>query len=123
MWSFWQKKPGFRFQRSSLCTPGLAMYVPYSTSMENKNFFASGAATNGPGLRRSSTFLISGAIQRLLNSIQLALSLSEQTFLFETRKLGPARDSCTWEWALCATLPRAQGRVQMQGDEIMLGLI
>jgi hypothetical protein len=55
---------------------------------ENKNFFRPGAATNGPGLRRSSTFLISGEIQGLLNSIQLALSLSEQTFLFKTRKLG-----------------------------------
>ena len=44
--------------------------------------------SNGPGLRRSSTFLISGEIQRLLNSRQRALSLSEQTFLFETRKLG-----------------------------------
>src|ERR1700726_2969707 len=105
MWSFWQKTPGFRFQRSSLCTPGLAMYVPYSTSMENKNFFASGAATNGPGLRRSSTFLISGAIQRLLNSIQLALSLSEQTFLFETRKLG-----------LLETLVLGNGRLARQGS-------
>jgi hypothetical protein len=66
--------------------PGDACPLQYVR--ENKNLFAPGAATHGPGLRRSSTFLISGEIQRLLNSIQLALSLSEQTFLYETRKLG-----------------------------------
>jgi len=55
---------------------------------ENKNFFALGAATNGPGLHRSSKFPISGEIQRLLNSIPLALSLSEHTFLLETSRLG-----------------------------------
>jgi hypothetical protein len=80
---------------------------------ENRNFFAPGAA-NGPGLRRSSTFLISREIQRLLNSKQLALSLSGQTFLFATRKLGsPEALPYLGMDALCATLERAQFRAQM----------
>src|ERR1700719_4266746 len=81
MWSSWPKKLGFRFQRSSLCTPGLAMYVPYRTYMR---------------IRISSQW---GRDQRLRvaplkhvsyfwRNPKLALSLSEQTFLLETRRLG-----------------------------------
>jgi hypothetical protein len=80
---------------------------PLQYMHENKNFFVHGAATNGPGLRRPNTFLISGEIQRLLNSIQLALSLSVQTFLYGDAQARPARDSCTWEWRCDATLERA----------------
>ena len=51
------------------------------------------------------------------------MSLSEQTSLFATRKLVLLQTLVLGESALCATLETSQFRAQMQGDEIMLGLI